>query len=147
MTDTPAEPSTPDKPLEPTVTNTPASIPYIVPGRETDKADYDFAEIRALMQESDWLVYSPQDWVYDAGADGGFHVFVGTSSDRLLNVYMDGKRISIFHKDFKLNEENGIILMVFSEEFLQRLSPGKHVLRIQIAGYDEVSRTVVVLDT
>ena len=154
MPDEDVSPEEPDEPVTPDEQNTPdhqekpfvpESVPYGIPVQKPDLPDYDFTAIREMMKESDWLIYSPTDWRYDTAADNGFHVFVRITSDMLLNVYLDGERISAVHKDFVVfDAKTGIILLSFSEEYLKQLGPGEHILRIQIAGYGEVSATIIV---
>lgn len=115
---------------------------------------YNFAEILEKMQTHDWIVYSPADWIYHKSPDerkdkeeidGSFLVFVRTSPDNLLNVYLDGDRISAHHGDFRLIDgKNGTYLMLFSKEFMYKLISGEHSLRMQLTGYGEVTTTITV---
>ena len=125
-----------------------------LPDDNVRKEPYDFSEIRKKMQTHDWIVYSPADWIYHSTPDerndkeepdGSFLVFVRTSPDNLLNVYLDGERISAHHGDFSLTDgKNGTFLMLFREEFMLKLASGEHTLRMQLADYGEVTAIITV---
>ena len=97
------------------------------------------------MKENDWIVYSPTDWNCDRKENADFRFFVRASSDMLLNVFLDDERVSVPHGDFKVIDQNtGILLIIFSENVMQKLSVGDHTLRLQLSGYDEIIRTLSI---
>ena len=77
---------------------------------------------------------------------GTFLVVVRTDPTQLLNVLLDGKLLTEYHKDFEVIDENtGTFLLVFSEAVMQSLEAGEHTLTLDINGIGELVRTITVV--
>ena len=136
----------PEKPAGPSVTKPEAPVgPAVTHVPETTRPDYDFAKIRKLMREHDWIIYSPEDWHYKGGVSEGLHAFVHTMPEMLMNVFLDGEQISVRHGDFRvIDGKNGVFLIIFNEELMRRLEPGEHILLIQLSDYGDITVTIYV---
>ncbi|MBQ6316364.1 MAG: hypothetical protein IJI13_02425, partial [Oscillospiraceae bacterium] len=76
--------------------------------------------IKNRMAEMNLEIFSPADWKYSLSQGGTFLVLVRTDPTQLLNVLLDGKLLTEYHKDFEVIDENtGTFLLVFSEAVMQ----------------------------
>ena len=101
--------------------------------------------VRHRMAENEEIVYSPAEWNYILSRDTTFLVFVRTDPTMLLNVFLDGRLLTAYLKNFEVIDENtGTFLLVFSEEVMQGLDVGEHTLTLDLTGIGEVVRTIRV---
>ncbi len=77
--------------------------------------------------------------------DTTFLVFVRTDPTMLLNVFLDGKLLTAYLKNFEvIDEDTGTFLLVFSEEVMQGMEAGEHTLTLDLTSIGEVVRTIRV---
>ena len=114
--------------------------------KEQDGGSGFLEAIKNRMAEMNLEIFSPADWKYSLSQGGTFLVLVRTDPTQLLNVLLDGKLLTEYHKDFEVIDENtGTFLLVFSEAVMQSLEAGEHTLTLDINGIGELVRTITVV--
>ena len=114
--------------------------------KEQDGGSGFLEAIKNRMAEMNLEIFSPADWKYSLSQGGTFLVVVRTDPTQLLNVLLDGKLLTEYHKDFEVIDENtGTFLLVFSEAVMQSLEAGEHTLTLDINGIGELVRTITVV--
>ena len=114
--------------------------------KEQDGGSGFLKAIKNRMAEMNLEIFSPADWKYSLSQGGTFLVVVRTDPTQLLNVLLDGKLLTEYHKDFEVIDENtGTFLLVFSEAVMQSLEAGEHTLTLDINGIGELVRTITVV--
>ncbi|MBP5597197.1 MAG: hypothetical protein J6Y02_17575 [Pseudobutyrivibrio sp.] len=101
--------------------------------------------IKEMMIEEGWAVFSPTDSVYDSANDTGYSVFVCRLANDLLNVYIDGNRLSFGSGEYKIyKSKNGIVTLTFGTEVMRGLEAGEHTITLDFGNGEDVETTVTV---
>lgn len=99
--------------------------------------------IKDMMIEEGWAVFSPTGGIYDSANDTGYSMFVCRLANDLLNVYVDGNRLSFGSGEYKIyRSNNGIFTITFGTEVMQNLEAGEHTITLEF-GNTEAVETVV----
>ena len=102
-------------------------------------------EIKTVMETNNLVVYSPTDYRYDSVNDDECTLYVRNISTSLLNVYLDGQRLSENQINFRIEIlPNGLFKIIFSKEFMKDLKKGKHELLLDFFNVQSVSVVIEV---
>lgn len=101
--------------------------------------------IKDMMIEEGWAVFSPTGGIYDSANDTGYSMFVCRLANDLLNVYVDGNRLSFGSGEYKIyRSNNGIFTITFGTEVMQNLEAGEHTITLDFGNGEDVETTVTV---
>jgi hypothetical protein len=117
--------------------------PDIIPPDQENDIDYDV--LKAAMILNNLLVYSPQASKYNRAEDAGYTLYVRRSATMMGNVYVDGARVpgnGIGYRIVML--PNGMFKLIFSREYMQSLSKGKHTVKLEFGNEGDIETTIEV---
>ena len=101
--------------------------------------------IKDMMIEEGWAVFSPTGGIYDSANDTGYSMFVCRLANDLLNVYVDGNRLSFGSGEYKIyRSNNGIFTITFGTEVMQNLEVGEHTITLEFGNTEAVETVVTV---
>ena len=101
--------------------------------------------IKDMMIEEGWAVFSPTGGIYDSANDTGYSMFVCRLANDLLNVYVDGNRLSFGSGEYKIyRSNNGIFTITFGTEVMQNLEVGEHTITLDFGNSEDVETIVTV---
>ena len=104
-----------------------------------------FAAIRNMMVDAGWAIYSPSNTIYDATKDTGYSVFVAGPTSELLNVYVDGQRLSAGAGEFKVYmSPSGVFSLTIDTAIMRSLATGEHTLTLDMNSGEDIVTTINV---
>lgn len=104
-----------------------------------------FAAIRNMMVDAGWAIYSPSNTIYDATKDTGYSVFVAGPTSELLNVYVDGQRLSAGAGEYKLYmSPSGVFSLTIDTAIMRSLASGEHTLTLDMNSGEDIVSTINV---
>lgn len=104
-----------------------------------------FNAIRNMMVDAGWSIYSPSNTIYDTTKDTGYSVFVTYPSSELLNVYIDGQRLSAGAGEFKVYmSPSGVFSLTIDTSIMRALESGEHTLTLDMNAGEDIVTTINV---
>lgn len=104
-----------------------------------------FTAIRNMMADAGWAIYSPSNTIYNATKDTGYSVFVSRPASDLLNVYVDGQRLSAGAGEFKLYvSPSGVYSLTIDTSIMRALASGEHTLTLDMNAGEDIVTTINV---
>lgn len=104
-----------------------------------------FNAIRNMMVDAGWSIYSPSNTIYDTTKDTGYSVFVTYPSSELLNVYIDGQRLSAGAGEFKVYmSPSGVFSLTIDTAIMRSLATGEHTLTLDMNSGEDIVTTINV---
>ena len=96
-------------------------------------------------QLTNLLIFSSSGTTYEKSSDGGYGLFVRRSPAALLNVYVNGKRLSADGTSYRIIRlPNGMFKIVLSREMLSLFTEGRYTLRMEFDGLDDIETVIEV---
>jgi hypothetical protein len=152
----PAPEPTPEPTPEPAPTPAPEPSQDDSQDRREDEPDYteqiivppaveNIDDIKTVMEENNLVVYSPSNSRYSTENDAECVFYVRNISTALLNVYLDGKRLSENQINFRIEIlPNGLFKIVLSRELMKSLKKGKHELLLDFYNIQNINVVIEV---
>lgn len=104
-----------------------------------------FANIKELMISTNAELLSFTDFTYDSTKDTGYSLFVRRPAGMLLNVYVDGNRLSEGGQEFKVYEApSGIFALTIGTDTMRSLEAGEHMITLDFGKAGTVQTVVTV---
>ncbi|SCX91606.1 hypothetical protein SAMN05660668_00789 [Pseudobutyrivibrio sp. AR14] len=104
-----------------------------------------FTAIRNMMADAGWVIYSPSNTIYDATKDTGYSVFANRPATDLLNVYVDGQRLSAGAGEFKVYmSPSGVFSLTIDTAIMRSLASGEHTLTLDMNTGEDIVTTINV---
>ncbi len=104
-----------------------------------------YDSIKTMMIEKGIVCYAPMGNVYDSGSSNEHSLIIGTSFTSLLNVYVNGVRLSGNGQYYTITRTpNGMFIITFTKDYLKKLGLGEHLIKLELNGMDDINTTVIV---
>ena len=102
-------------------------------------------EIKAQMEANGQVVYSPTNSMYNQDSNDECVFYVRNISTSLLNVYLDGQRLSENQINFRIEIlPNGLFKIVLSRDLMKSLKKGKHELLLDFYNISSINVIIEV---
>ena len=107
--------------------------------------EIDINALKVFLILNNMLVFSTTGTKYRKSLDSEYSLYVRRLDTALLNVYLDGIRLSADGSNFRIIRlPNGMFKIVLSKELLQKLKEGKYTLRLEFEGSDPIDSLIEV---
>ena len=105
----------------------------------------DIDPLKDFMIKNNLLVLPSSGTTYPGSSDMEYGFFVRRSTFSLLNVYLDGRRLSADGTNYRIVRlPNGMFKIILSKELLRSLGEGKYLLKLEFEGSDDVDIPIEV---
>ena len=101
--------------------------------------------IKTFMADNDMLVFSPNVGRYVQGNDEEYTIYVRNYRTSLLNVFLDGERLSENTANYRVDElDGGLFRIRLSKELMNTLKKGNHDLLLDFNAIDDAGISISV---
>ncbi len=107
--------------------------------------EIDINTLKETMILNNLLVFSNTGTTYQKSENEEYGLFVRRSDTALLNVYLNGKRLSADGTNYRIVRlPNGMFKIILSKQMLDTLDEGSYTLTLEFQGSDDINVVIAV---